>query len=477
MKLSAFNLYVSEFPEADSTLVYNTFSGGFVALDVATLAVLKKADAGGELDAAEQELVDPEFFDESVGILVESRSVEERAFRDHLNGWRTSTERLDCFVSTSLSCNLDCTYCCQADVLDGKTLSPPTAAATAEWLAGRALEIGAKVINISFVGGEPLLQRNRIRQIAELIRERLAGSGIQLVFGLITNGVFMTRALVQEFVPLGLSWAQVTLDGDQTTHSITRRSKKKHEDSFATIYKNVIESSDLINIRINGNYTAETIHGFVPLLEKLAASGFKKGSRVHFSPALQVLGAPPEAGLGGCNYGSAHPEWLLPLADEIRRHGYEPMNDANAGPCAFHRRHSYSIDSDGNIYVCPGFLGKPEWAAGHVTTGLSARYDRISNYNPQRACGSCAQRPDCSGGCVAAEWMKTGRMEGVDCDVEYFDKYRPEFIKRRFLIESSDSIEEALSRFPDAPDELQHQLGDVVRKHSGGQVSLRVVAA
>jgi uncharacterized protein len=477
VKLSAFNIYVPDYPEPDSTLVYNTFSGGFVALDAATLAVLNKADAGGELDAAEQELVDPEFFDESVGILIESRSVEERAFRDRHSAWRTSTERLDCIVSTSLACNLDCTYCCQADVLNGKTMSPQTAAATGEWLATRALEIGAKAVNLSFMGGEPLLHPHRIRQIVEAVRARTAGAGVVVRFSLITNGVFMTKALVKEWLPLGLVAAQVTLDGDETTHSLTRRSKKKGEDSFATIFKNVVDTSELIDIFMNGNYTTETVHGFVPLLEKLVAAGFKKGSRVHFSPALQALGAPPEAGLGGCNYGSTHPEWLIPLADAVRRAGYEPLDDSAPGPCAFHRRHSYSIDSDGHIYVCPGFVGRPDWSAGHVTNGLNARYERISNFNPQRACGSCAQRPDCSGGCVAAEWLKSGRMEGVDCDIQYFDKYKPEFIKRKFLLASSDSVEEALSRFPDTPDDLKHQLGDVVRKHGGGQVSLRVLAA
>ena len=356
MRLSAFNIYVPDYPDADSTLIYNTFSGGFVALDAATMAVLNKADAGGELDAAEQELVDPEFFDESVGILVESRSVEERAYRDHLKGWRTSTERLDCIVSTSLACNFDCTYCCQADVLDGKTMSLQTAAATAEWLAGRALEIGARLVNLSFMGGEPLLHPQRIRHIVEGIRARVDAAGVRVQFGLITNGVFMTRALVEEWKPLGLAWAQVTLDGDETTHSITRRSKRKGEDTFATIFKNVVDACELIDVRMNGNYTSETVHGFVPLLEKLVAAGFKKGSRVHFSPALQTLGTPPEAGLGGCNYGGAHPEWLLPLADAIRRAGYDPGDDSRIGPCAFHRRHSYSLDSDGHIYVCPGFV-------------------------------------------------------------------------------------------------------------------------
>jgi len=477
VKLSAFNVYVPAFPDVDSTLVYKTFSGGFVALDSATLAVLKKADAGGELDAAERELIDPEFFDDTVGILVESRSVEERAYRDHHDAWRTSTERLDCIVSTSLACNLDCTYCCQADVLDGRTMSLDTARQTGEWLAARAIEIGAKIVHLSFIGGEPLLHPTRVRKVVDTVRALTAERGILVEFGLTTNGVFLTRALVEEWKPLGLRHAQVTLDGDETTHSLTRRSKKKGEDSFSTIFENLIAANELIDVLVNGNYTPETVHGFVPLLEKLVAAGLKKGSRVHFSPALQGLGAPPEAGLGGCGFSASHPEWLLPLADAVRRAGFEPIDDSMIGPCAIHRQHSYSIDSDGHIYVCPGFLGKPDWAVGHIETGLTPRWKRLSNVNPQRACGSCSHRPECGGGCLAAEWMNAGRMEGVDCDIHFYDEYGGDFIKRKFLLASSDSVEEALSRFPDAPDEVKQQLGDVVRRHSGGQVSLRVLAA
>jgi uncharacterized protein len=477
VKLSAFNVYVDKFPEADSTLVYNTFTGGFVSLDVATLAVLRKADAGGELEADERELIDPEFFDESVGILVESRKTEEQAYRDHLNAWRGSTDRLDCIVSTTLACNLDCTYCCQADVLDGRTMSQETGTQTAAWLASRALEIGAKHIDLAFIGGEPLLHPHRIRQVVEEVRSRTAEAGIKVTFNLITNGVFMTRKLVEEWVPLGLTMAKVTIDGDETTHSLTRRSKKRGEDSYATVFKNVVEASELIHVYLNGNYTVDTVHGFIPLIEKLAAAGFKKGSRVHFSPALQALGAPPEAGLGGCNFTGAYPEYLLPLADAVRRAGYTPTDDTYIGPCAFHRRHSYSVDPAGLVYNCPGFLGKSEWAVGSVESGLTARYERIANVNPQRSCGGCAHRPECAGGCVAAEWIDAGRMEGVNCEIGFYERHGGDFIKRKFLLATSDSVEEALSQLPDAPAAVMQRVAADIVKRRGEQVLLRVLAA
>src|SRR5262245_53653904 len=157
MRLSAFNVYVADFPDPGLTLIYNTFSGGFVSVDAMTIAALRKADAGQRLDAAEAALVDPELLDEDVGVLVESRGAEERAYLEHYRQWKDDPRRLDCMVSTSLACNLDCTYCCQADVLNGKTLSVDLAAHTAAWIADRARDIGVAEIRLRFVGGEPLL--------------------------------------------------------------------------------------------------------------------------------------------------------------------------------------------------------------------------------------------------------------------------------------------------------------------------------
>jgi uncharacterized protein len=473
VRLSAFNIYIPDYPEAGTTLVYNTFSGGFVSLDEATLAILRKADGGAALEPSEQELLDPDFFDDAVGILVESRSAEEKVWRAHHESWRSSTS-LDVIVSTTFACNFACSYCFQDDVLNGKVMSVENADRTAEWLADRALAIGAKEIDLKFIGGEPLLQPERIERIVAGVASRLAGAGIKLTFYLITNGYFLTRELVEKWRPLGLRGAKVTLDGDETTHPITRRSKKKDENSFQRIFDNAIAVSDLIEIYLTGNYQLETVHGFIPLIKKLKAGGLKSGSKMKFSPALQALGVPTDAALSACNWGGSNPEYMVAFTDEARLAGFSPTDLTSIGPCAFHRRHSYSIDPDGFLYKCVGFLGKTEWAIGHVTTGLSERYDRLANANPQRLCGDCAHRPSCSGGCIATAWIEAGRAEGVNCEIEYFQsKALEDQLKRKHALATHDTVEEALALFPRRTVEPRT---DVVQRR-GPSLSLRVLAA
>jgi uncharacterized protein len=475
VRLSTFNLYVSDFPEPGTTLVHNTFSGGFAELTAPTLAALRKADGGQPLDASERELIDPQLADPDVGIVVEDRQTEERAYRAWYETRRSRTDEMSAIVSVTFACNLDCTYCCQSDVLDGTTMKEQVADETARWLADRALEVGARRLRLTLVGGEPLLHPARIERLVEGIRGRV-GDRVAVAMNIITNGVFLTRDLVERWLPLGLESAQVTLDGDETTHALTRRSKKRGEDSFATIFRNVIDVCDLIRVVINGNYTEETASGFVPLVKKLAAAGFPAGARINFSPALAALGAPTDAAYRACNWSGSQPELIIAFSDEIRRAGFDAGDPMVVGPCSFHDRHHYAVDPQGHIYKCAGFLGHPEWAIGRTSTGLGPRYHSFANMNPQRECGSCANRPDCGGGCLAAAWTAAGRVEGVNCEKPYFDAYQNDLIARRYLMSTTESPAAAVAAFANLPP-LNVKIPDPAPASPRRVTALRVIAA
>jgi radical SAM protein with 4Fe4S-binding SPASM domain len=167
------------------------------------------------------------------------------------------------------------------------------------------------------------------------------------------------------------------------------------------------------------------------------------------------------------------PEYMLSFHDAAVRAGFQWKDLVEVGPCAFHNKQHYAIDPEGHIYKCPGFLGKTEWAVGHVSSGLTARWARLANANPQRECGSCAHRPHCAGGCVAAEWLRVGRAEGVNCEIEFFNKHGDELLKRKYALSVADDPVQALAAFPPA---LSVPSAPVA-VHDGKRVALRVLAA
>ncbi len=77
-----------------------------------------------------------------------------------------------------------------------------------------------------------------------------------------------------------------------------------------------------------------------------------------------------------------------------------------------------------------------------------APYERLLRATPQGSCDGCSHRPNCGGGCVAAEWLKTGKPEGVNCDKPYFERVKEEAVVRSFLIATSDSVPQAVAAFP-----------------------------
>ena len=168
------------------------------------------------------------------------------------------------------------------------------------------------------------------------------------------------------------------------------------------------------------------------------------------------------------------PELMLTYHDQAIRNGFAWGDLVEIGPCAFHNKHHYAIDPEGHLYKCPGFLGKPEWAIGTVEGGLTARYQRLANANPQRECGSCAHRPHCSGGCVASEWIRAGRAEGVNCEIGFFEQHGDALLKRKYALSTADDSVAALAPFT-APASQVPTLP--VTLHEQGRVALRVLVA
>ena len=402
MRLSRLNKYVADYPEPGSTLIHNTLSGGFAVLDEETLAALRRADAGDELSAAERELVDdPDLRDPDVAVVVESIEAEEEEFRAWFERRRSRKDQLEALVSVNLACNFDCPYCSQAGILDGTVMKPDVADRTADWLAERALQVGVGGIYVSFCGGEPLLHPDRLARIASRIRERVLAAGLHFSFLVSTNGYFLTEEVLDLLVPLGLVEAKVTMDGDETTHKLTRVSKKG-EDTFSRVFGNAIAASRRVRICVNGNYSPATMNGFIPLLGKLADAGLPPGSHIRFSPALEGLSSVDWAGGGGgCKWSDADTGLHVAMQDAVMRRGFRAAPIDVVGPCEFHDHHSFAIDPHGVIYKCPGFFGHPEWGIGNVSGGLAEElYGRMLRATPQSSCDGCAHRPGCGGGCT-----------------------------------------------------------------------------
>jgi hypothetical protein len=79
---------------------------------------------------------------------------------------------------------------------------------------------------------------------------------------------------------------------------------------------------------------------------------------------------------------------------------------------------------------------------------LTRRYQQMLALNPQRECSGCSHRPNCGGGCIAAQWIALDRPEGVNCEHSYFESVKQDAAIRGFLLATSDTTDDALTHFP-----------------------------
>jgi uncharacterized protein len=474
MQLSVFNLYVEDFPAPGEVLVHNTLSGAYVVLPRELVSALEQRagdaphdrtetarnETSGALDGTLDDLSDPD-----VGVVVASRDQEERAYRDWLEGQRALPD-MRAIIAVNRACNFACPYCCQADVMDGSVMTPATADASAAWLASRAKAIGAQRLHVTFVGGEPLLHPDRIAALASRLRALLDqgdhgrgdGRSIRLTIGLITNGLFLDQDMVRRLEPHGLTVAQVTLDGDERTHSRTRISRRG-EATFSRIFANVIAASRRIRIVLNGNYQHDTVAGFAPLIRQLAAADFGREHSISLKPALASLGAPAGSGSGQCTWSGSDQGYQVALQDELLRHGYRPLDLHVIGPCSFHQHHMYVVDVDGTLLKCPGFLGHPEWAIGHVGGGLTERYRQLLAVDTDSTCGGCAHRPNCAGACIANALLRGGApgtrydssLADHHCEFDHLQGAAAHGLPRAYLLATAGSVDDAMAAFPAPP--------------------------
>lgn len=132
------------------------------------------------------------------------------------------------FWETTLACNLSCRHC-------GSRCSPETARSTdlASEEIGRiftevAQDFDARTITVAVTGGEPLV-RPDVFDVMTGARE------LGFWWGMVTNGVLVTPAVVARMKAAGMGTVSVSIDGDAEAHALLRGSEESWHRSMRAV--------------------------------------------------------------------------------------------------------------------------------------------------------------------------------------------------------------------------------------------------
>jgi uncharacterized protein len=180
----------------------------------------------------------------------------------------------------------------------------------------------------------------------------------------------------------------------------------------------------------------------VLLLDYLEEAGLTpdKISGVKFDPVMNR----PKGDISPIDYRdgcmSINEPWLLEaerlLRKEILKRGFNtpklmPMS------CMIEITDGYVVNFDGEIYKCPAFIGKKDFAVGNLQTGV---IDYSSIYKlgiwKNDDCAECEYLPLCFGGCRYMTFVRDGNIDKLDCQKDYLDGSLETLIKQEIKMGS-----------------------------------------
>ena len=321
-------------------------------------------------------------------------------------------------LNVTSKCNLSCTYCYEYGedrlVDEGSTprfMDEETARDSVEFMLSQSGERPS--VNLTFFGGETLLNFKLLKKTAEYARRRGEEEGKRVEFSLTTNGT-MLRPEVIEWLAENEVGVTISMDGPQDVQD-----KFRVLNNGAGSYEMIVPKVKELLQRHTRRPTAArvtltqqnlNVHRiFQHLTEEV---GFWE---VGFAPV--TTSSCRDYALDEASYDRmlqqfeelAH-EWLE-FAVEGRHHGFSNVRESveeihkgfsKAYPCGAGLG-LMGVATDGDVNLCHRFAGSKDHKLGTVTGGVDRekQADFLEShhiaYKPD--CHTCWARPLCSGGC------------------------------------------------------------------------------
>jgi uncharacterized protein len=336
-------------------------------------------------------------------------------------------------LNVTHGCNLRCTYCfaSQGDYgLGASKMSVETAETAIDWLLEQNGE--RESANVTFFGGEPMMNMRTIVETVDLANQRSAATGKHISYQMTTNGTLLSRENVDIIADKEID-VLVSMDGSRETNDKFRLfpSGRGSHDAVVKGVQRLKTATGKAALRgtISPGET-EFSESARHMIEDVGATG------VVFEPAADnpMHGASirPE------DMDAIKAEWekvadyfldharhgeLLPVGNLLKLlQQIDSRKKAVYGCTAGWG--NVAVDPTGDIYPCHRFVGESDWKMGNVkeaTLDQSIRDQFAENHVDNREpCKSCWVRYTCGGRCAHEAKQATGRISDPDpvrCDL------------------------------------------------------------
>jgi uncharacterized protein len=424
---------VHTFRGSEANFAYLVPSGGIVALDDISMAVLQRLE---EMPLSREDLIENLVSSGHAQSDVEECIVELEAVRAIGNGapvYEKSQALPENFPLQSIvlnvtnQCNLSCSYCYEFG--EDKIATPEgkqkfmdleTAKASVNYLFDQSQ--GRESVHITFFGGETLMNFPLMKQVVEYARAQATERNGRVEFSLTTNATLLSSTIIAFLAENGIG-VTVSMDGT-----------REMQDKFR-IFSNGKGSYDIIKPKVQ-ELIAQ--HKTRPVGARVTMTSGAMDVRKIYQHLKHELGFhevafAPVTTSPDRLYSIGEPgmdevlRQFSELADEYlahalrgEHHGFSNVSDTLAElhqgvnkslPCGAGLG-MVGVGPSGDIAPCHRFVDSDEHSLGHISTGIDPQkrnefLDR-GNIDGKYDCHTCWARPLCAGGCHHEAFVRYG---------------------------------------------------------------------
>jgi uncharacterized protein len=316
-------------------------------------------------------------------------------------------------LAVAQKCNMGCSYCYAAQGEFGgaaKAMQRETAHAAVELLFRDAAP-GA-CVNLSFLGGEPLTNREVLRSSTALAARLASARGVTVTFSITTNGTLLSEDDGAFFEEHGFA-VTVSLDGLREAHD-RHRVFKGGGGTFDRIMDRVrplLAIQRRMQVSVRSTVTPGHLH-LRAALDFFLTQGFHS---VGFSPVLHASGGSDELRSDELR---RLLDAMVECGEEFERHvvrgeryafanAVNAMRELHRGthrpyPCGAGAGYM-GVSAEGELAACHRFVGDASAGMGDVASGIDRerqnRWLAVRHVDRQEPCQACWARYMCGGGC------------------------------------------------------------------------------
>jgi uncharacterized protein len=390
--------------EDGKTLLYNSASGALAEIDAESRPRLDRLlSRAGEAETDQ----DKELFDGLIegGYLIDDKIDEPSLMKARSRRQKIEGATFSLTIAPTLACNFCCDYCFESQSNVRMKLETEQALLR---FADREMARADKLL-VTWFGGEPTLCLPTIERVQRGLAELSEKHKIKIhPASIVTNGYLMDKAMAERLKDLGVTIAQVTIDGPEDIHN-RRRKLHSGRGTYREIMDNLAETADLLQILARINVDRDNAESAHEVLADLERHGILSKVQVHFAQVTSGTGVCADMRdrcFSGEEYSRSQVNLYRALIDRgIYRYDYPQV--FGGVHCGALSDHYFVVAPNGLLFRCWEELSSDQTLSiGDIFTeeidgDQQKNRDRYRAWDPftMNGCKACEVLPICMGGC------------------------------------------------------------------------------